>query len=233
MKNLKIVKFEVLLVLITLPVVCPSLLGLITGTVTNLVSGKSIDGFLEAWVVEAKADEYAPCFDGVSVNMGLIYGTVTDLVTEAPIEGAEISTSGIGFDVSGEDGKYEIYEMPGRYDLEAHADGYSPFYGGIITIEADATISLDIEMDPISTSTSTTTICEILKIYGDNSEEVGLLRFFRDNVLSQTPEGRELIRLYYHWSPVMVKAMENDDEFKEDMKDMIDGVLELIREEAE
>jgi len=39
--------------------------------------------------------------------------------------------------------------------------------------------------------------CTAEKIYGEDSEEVELLRYFRYNVLSKTPEGREIIRLYY------------------------------------
>jgi hypothetical protein len=54
------------------------------------------------------------------------------------------------------------------------------------------------------------------------------LRFFRDNVLSQTPEGQELIILYYQWSPLIVKAMEEDESFKEEVKEMIDEVLSLM-----
>jgi hypothetical protein len=72
--------------------------------------------------------------------------------------------------------------------------------------------------------------CPTTLACGEHSEEVKLLRYFRDNVLSQTPEGQEIIRLYYQWSPVIVKAMEEDEEFKEDVKELIDGVLELIGE---
>jgi hypothetical protein len=46
--------------------------------------------------------------------------------------------------------------------------------------------------------------------------------------LNQTPEGRELIRLYYLWSPVIVRAMEEDEDFKEDVKGMLDGVLGMM-----
>jgi len=59
------------------------------------------------------------------------------------------------------------------------------------------------------------------------------MRNFRDNILSKTPEGRELIKLYYQWSPAIVKAMEEDEEFKGDVKEMIDGVLPLIEGEVE
>ncbi len=50
----------------------------------------------------------------------------------------------------------------------------------------------------------------------------------RDNILSQNPEGQEIIRLYYELSPVRVKAIEEDEELKKQVKEMIDVVLELI-----
>ena len=52
-------------------------------------------------------------------------------------------------------------------------------------------------------------------------------------MLSQTPEGRELIRLFYFWSPLIVKAMEEDDAFREEIKGMIDTMLAVPEEESE
>ena len=75
-------------------------------------------------------------------------------------------------------------------------------------------------------------ICPILRLLGESSEEVQLLRNFRDNVLSHTQEGRQLIKLYYLWSPVVVKAMEEDDNFKDDVKEMIVETLGLIEEKT-
>jgi len=91
----------------------------------------------------------------------------------------------------------------------------------------------------ISGSTTTTTInstttttspqtCISESIYGEDSDETELLRYLRDNVLSTTPEGQEIIRLYYEWSPMLVKAMEEDEEFKAQVKEMIDGVLAIV-----
>jgi len=71
-------------------------------------------------------------------------------------------------------------------------------------------------------------ICLGTEIYGENSDEIKLLRAFRDEVLSQSPLGQEITRLYYEWSPVIVKAIKEDEEFKEEVKELIDGVLELI-----
>jgi hypothetical protein len=70
--------------------------------------------------------------------------------------------------------------------------------------------------------------CTAEELYGEYSEEVELLRYIRDNVFNQTPAGHKIIRLYYEWSPVIVKAMEGDEAFKKEVKGMVDGVLELI-----
>ena len=90
--------------------------------------------------------------------------------------------------------------------------------------------------DGISPTTTTTTLptttisppCTTESIYGEYSEETELLRYVHDNILSQAPAGREIIRLYYQWSPAIVRAMEEDEEFKEQVKEMVDGILELV-----
>ncbi len=71
-------------------------------------------------------------------------------------------------------------------------------------------------------------LCPTLRIFGENSEETEFLRNIRDEVLRKTPEGQELIRLYYQWSPVIVQAIEEDEGFKEGVKKMIDGILPLL-----
>ena len=71
-------------------------------------------------------------------------------------------------------------------------------------------------------------LCPTEEIYGEYSEEAMLLRNFRDEVLNKTPEGKELIILYYQWSPEIVRAMENEERAKEELKEMIDGILGLV-----
>jgi hypothetical protein len=72
-------------------------------------------------------------------------------------------------------------------------------------------------------------ICPLQKIYGKNAKEVAILRNFRDELLSQTLEGRELIKLYYQWSPVIVKAIEKDGGIKESLQEIIDEIVQLIQ----
>ena len=73
-----------------------------------------------------------------------------------------------------------------------------------------------------------TALCPAVQLYGEGSQEVMLLRDFRDRVLSTSPAGRELIRLYYALSPTIVKAMELDEGFKDTAQQMVARALELI-----
>jgi len=107
------------------------------------------------------------------------------------------------------------------------------------TIDEDTTTTTTIDELTTTTTTTdstTTTIselpCPIEELYGKYTEETEFLRNFRDNVLSQTPEGKDLIRLYYQLSPVIVKAMEADETFREEIRSIIDEVLLLIGTDA-
>jgi hypothetical protein len=76
-------------------------------------------------------------------------------------------------------------------------------------------------------------VCSIEETYGEQSKETELLRYFRDNVLSKSPEGQEIIRRYYQWSPLIADAMEGDEKFRKEIKETIDGILALIKETVE
>ena len=75
--------------------------------------------------------------------------------------------------------------------------------------------------------------CPIVAIYGDDSEEVKLLRYFRDNVLNRTIQGQELIELYYEWNSLIIRFIPADEGLKKDLKEMIDGFLPLVRKAVE
>ena len=70
--------------------------------------------------------------------------------------------------------------------------------------------------------------CPLKQIYGESSEEIELLRDFRDEKLKKTPEGQELIRLYYQWSPAIVRAMRKDEKYEGEIKKIIDCFFPLI-----
>ena len=81
-------------------------------------------------------------------------------------------------------------------------------------------------------STSSTTVpsllppvCVVEEIYGKDSEEVEVLRHFRDTILSKTQSGKEIIKFYYEWNPRVVNALKDDAKLKGNMRQMIDQIL--------
>ena len=95
----------------------------------------------------------------------------------------------------------------------------------------DGTVTTTIGTDTTTSSSTTTTsslTCLSEEIYGEHSSETEFLRYLRDNILSKTPEGREIIRLYYKWSPAVIRSMEKDEKFKEEVKQIFDGILQLL-----
>lgn len=121
-----------------------------------------------------------------------------------------------------------IDEFPSSFDI------LSPFRiyydEGFIDVTG-STVPTTSTIVSSTTTTPSSGPCPASTIYGTNSAETQLLRSLRDNVLSTTSQGRELIKLYYQWSPVIVRAMEHDEDFKEEVKKMTDGVLVLVTEE--
>jgi len=69
--------------------------------------------------------------------------------------------------------------------------------------------------------------CALELIYGEGSDEIRLLKFVRDNILSKTPEGRKIIRLYYEWNSTIIRTIENNSEVEEKIKELINGIIEI------
>jgi len=90
----------------------------------------------------------------------------------------------------------------------------------------DTNASVEDSLAEVTTLCETDTItCPSEAIYGEYSEETELLRYYRDNLLSKTPEGREIISLYYQWSPLIVEMMENDETMREFVRLLLDQII--------
>ena len=89
----------------------------------------------------------------------------------------------------------------------------------------------------VTTSSTTTTVpahpCAAEAIYGRDSEETGLLREYRDKVLSKTSEGQEIIKTYYKFSPPVTKLLEQRPLLKNRAKAFIDSMLPGIKKKVE
>jgi hypothetical protein len=121
-------------------------------------------------------------------------------------------------------GFYEFAELPeGTFTVRASALGYRRV-SEKVTLNPLAPIDdLDFTLQPV---------CPATLVLDAASNDIVSLRKFRDEVLSKTPEGQKIIGLYYKWRPFIVRAMEEDEEFKEKVKSIIDENLLLINEEV-
>jgi len=125
-------------------------------------------------------------------------------------------------------GYYEFSDLgSGQYTITPEMGGYvfEPPNYVIPNLNGNLT-----EMDFVSTLIKSVSPCALELIYGENSNKVQLLKFIRDNILSKTIEGREIIGLYYEWNPAIFEAIENDPDLKEDIKNMLDVLIKNIKE---
>jgi hypothetical protein len=68
-------------------------------------------------------------------------------------------------------------------------------------------------------------LCPAEIVYGEDSAEVAVLRWYRDTILSKTPEGRAITQLYYEISPYMAAALREDERLASEARAMLDGFL--------
>ena len=151
---------------------------------------------------------------------GMVEGAVRANVLIELVNGASQQT------YTDDNGHYEFHNIAagGHYFIVPQRKGYKfePPEHEIHNLMND-----EFDMNFIS---SKSRICAAELIYGEHSAEAELLRVIRDTVLRRTPEGQEIIKLYYQWSPILVNAIKNDEEFKEEIKELTDGILQLIGE---
>ena len=90
----------------------------------------------------------------------------------------------------------------------------------------------DTDQDGVGDACEEKNLCPAEAVYGENSEEVLLLRDFRDSVLHKTAEGRKAITLYYALSPVLVNMMAQDEDMKGRLCAILDGVLPELKKKC-
>jgi sugar lactone lactonase YvrE len=90
---------------------------------------------------------------------------------------------------------------------------------------ADAANDCIKKYSPVSTTTTTVPGCPVVILYGDQASETNNLRVFRDEILGTTPEGRQLVDLYYRLSPFLAQALKDDEELKNDLRVLLDSLI--------
>ena len=170
-----------------------------------------------------------------SSNQGSSTSSTTSLPPNGSLSISGYVTGAINEDVSvllgGTASITDSTNIDGHYDFSGLASGYytiTPIKDGYSFEPPNYVIQNLVSVLQDMNFQATRARCLAETIYGSDSYETELLRSIRDNLLSKSLEGRELIKLYYQWSPVIVKAMQADEEFKQAVKDIIDEILPVI-----
>jgi len=146
-----------------------------------------------------------------------------------PLPEAQLSVSGGAGNnfttTSNARGYYEFAELPeGTVTVRASAQRYRRVTKQVTSNQLAPIDDLDFTLQPV---------CPATLVLDADSNDLLSLRKFRDEVLNKTPEGQEIISLYYEWSPYIVKAMEQDESFRGEVIEMIDAILPLIGGDVE
>lgn len=121
-------------------------------------------------------------------------------------------------------GFYEFADLPeGTFTVWAFVQGYGAEGKQVALNPLTPIDDLDFTLEPPA--------CPIVFALGKDAkeDELNTLRGFRDEVLSETPEGQEMIKLYYEWGPLVIQAMDEEEKFKKKVREVIDAFLPLIR----
>jgi hypothetical protein len=123
------------------------------------------------------------------------------------------------------------------YSLSSHGEDYFDIAPGMpsTTTSSAATTSSTTTTPPLTTTTTTPPgpLCLAEKIYGEYAEETALLRRVRDELLSNTPEGQALIRLYYQWDTLLGQPIGDDEGIREEVKKLINEIIPVFEEMVE
>lgn len=118
------------------------------------------------------------------------------------------------------------------YALSSHREEYFAITPGIpsttTTSGPSTTSSTSATTSAITTTTLPPQFCLAEEIYGEDAEATALLRRVRDELLSNTPEGQELIKLYYQWNTLLARVPGDNGAVREDIKELIDELLPVF-----
>jgi len=184
--------------------------------------------------------ETASEIDNAGFNL---YRSETDNGEYAKINGSLIpaegsSTQGTAYefvDTGVQNGKTYYYKLE-SINLSGNSELFGPTS---VTLSSSTSTTTTTQLSTTTTEQPTTTTtmrsgpCAAEAIYGENTEETELLRKYRDNVLSKTPEGQEIIKTYYKFSPKVTRLLEQRPLLKNRARTFIDGMLPKIREKVE
>jgi hypothetical protein len=175
-------------------------------------------------ILRYTGDEWSPMPSITTNTLNAVWGTSNTDVYAVGDNGTILHYDGAAWSAvdSGTDKIfYDIWGIPGSVIFVVGIEG--------TILQYDLAPQVTTSIVVTTTTTARSGLCPANTIYGENSPEAELLRLFRDEVLNTTVEGQEIIRLYYDWSPLIVRALEEDEELRAEITEVVDEILLLLQ----
>jgi hypothetical protein len=146
-------------------------------------------------------------------------GYLTDITVNAPDMGLYVESYSDTAKTIRIEGR-EFYETQMKQGIPTNAPSTTTTTPGTTTTVGGLT----------TTTYGEELLCPVEEIYGEHSRETALLKVLRDKVLSGTTEGKEIIKLYYEMSPLLVMAVRENAELREMFRMLVDMILAVVGE---
>ncbi len=165
----------------------------------------------------------------MSTGRGMITGFVKDFDTKEPVTDVVIKTDTGSKAMTEETGQYTLFVASGRHRVSLWSPTHVSAVHPDVTVPNGGLIDLETDYLRVGSSGSSETTCFLEDILGlKKSDNLNSLRLFRDNVLTRSGVGKELIDIYYRSGSEAFKLINNNPAIKNRCLEIIIKLLPII-----
>ncbi len=165
-----------------------------------------------------------------STGTGFVNGMVVNAETGSGIDGATVLSTGGGSSITVE-GFYNLIQPAGIFTITASNTNYNPAEQ-TVTVGAGESREVNMVLSAIksgndnndSNDNNTCMLAQVVSGAG-RSEALEVLRLFRDDVLSESPDGRHFIKLYYKYSAEVSRIIFEDASLRQEIQVVLNDIM--------
>ncbi len=152
-------------------------------------------------------------YKSTTAGTGVITGRIYSPVDDSLIDGAVISTS-TGSSSLSDQGYYMMLVPAGVHMLRVTVPGYTQLTVPSVTVGTGTSVEQNIDMAVSGVDNNTTCLATSILTTPARSEQLNLLRTFRDLVLAETALGKCLIQTYYRLGGEIIPLLQRNPEIR-------------------
>jgi len=170
-------------------------------------------------VVVSQGETESVDFKMSSLGAGSLGGVITDALSGEGIERAKVRLDPGNFSITTDfEGSYYIRDIvTGTYTLYVSHGGYLPYSKADVRVLENERVTLNASLQPCPFS-----------VLGLSNKALNKLRRFRDEILLQSPLGKEWVSLFYQHAPAVTNRIASDPALKLELAELLKRVVPQI-----